>query len=129
MRRKTATTAAGQKPSGFSRVVLAGGRLPGVETGMSYGTPALRVKGKLFARVWEDGETLVLKVDFDSRDAMLKAQPGIFFVTDHYRGYPAVLARLSMVKNPQLRILLEDSWRFTAPKKLLAQLARAVSSD
>jgi hypothetical protein len=122
MKRKTATTAARPKPSGFSRVALAGGQLPGVEAGLSYGTPALRVKGKLFARLWEDGETLVLKVDFDSRDAMLKAQPGIFFVTDHYRGYPAVLVRLPKVKDTQLRILLEDAWRFSAPKKMLQQL-------
>ena len=109
------------KQKGFARVQHAARHLPLVEASLSYGTPALKVKGKLFARLWEDDATLVLKVDFDSRDAMLLAQPGIFFITDHYRGYPAVLVRLSKVKDAQLRTLLEDSWRFTAPKKLVQQ--------
>lgn len=59
-----------------------------MEAGLSSGTPALKVKGKLLARLWEDGETLVLKVD----------------------------------KDAQLRALLEDSWRFTAPKKLAREI-------
>ena len=122
MTRKPAPEPAKSNSVGFSRVVRAASHLPGVEKGLSYGTPALKVKGKLLARMWEDGETLVLKVDFDSRDAMLKAYPGRFFVTDHYRGYPAVLVRLPKVTDSQLRVLLEDSWRFTAPKQLLQGL-------
>ena len=39
-------------------------RLPEVEAGLSSGTPALKVKGKLFARVWEDGETLVMSASW-----------------------------------------------------------------
>jgi hypothetical protein len=93
-----------------------------VEAGLSYGAPALKVKGTLFARLWEEGETLVLKVDFDSREAMLKAHPDIFFITDHYRGYPAVLVRLAKAPDTQLRTPLEDSWRFTAPKQLVHRL-------
>jgi len=60
----------------------------------------------------------VLKVNFDSRDAMLTAHPDVYFITDHCRGYPAVLVRLSKVRHAQLGALLEDSWRFSAPKKL-----------
>jgi hypothetical protein len=118
---RTPSAAARPKPDGFARLQAAAKHLPGVEPGLSYGTPALKVKGKLFARLWEDGETLVLRVDFESRDAMLQSQPGRFFVTDHYRGYPAVLVRLPKVKDAELRTLLEDAWRFTAPKRLLAQ--------
>jgi hypothetical protein len=33
--------------------------LPDVEEGTSYGTPALKVKGALMTRLWEDGQTLV----------------------------------------------------------------------
>ncbi len=42
-------------------------RLPGTEEGPCYGTPGFRVKRKLFARMLEDGKSLVLKIDFDSR--------------------------------------------------------------
>jgi hypothetical protein len=99
--------------------------LPGVEEGTSYSTPALRVKGKFFARLWEDGETLVLKVGFDARDILLQSQPDVFFVTDHYAGYPAILVRLPRVDPEQLRDLLEEAWRLNAPKRLAAGAAKS----
>lgn len=110
------------KADGFSRLKRAARAFPEAEAGLSYGTPALKVRRKLFARLLEDGQTLVLKADFDSRDAMLKAQPDIFFITDHYRDYPAVLVRLSRVRDARLRGLVEDSWRLAAPKTLISQL-------
>ena len=94
--------------------------LPAVEEGSSYGTPAFRVRGKLFARMWEDGETLVLKIGFDARELLMQADPKTFYITDHYRGYPCVLVRLPVTEPGQLRDLLEEAWRFNAPKRLAA---------
>ncbi|PYQ65355.1 MAG: hypothetical protein DMF53_05705 [Acidobacteria bacterium] len=59
--------------------------LPGVEEGPCYGTPGLRVRGRLFARLWEDGETLVLKVGFDAREMLMAANPETFYITDQDR--------------------------------------------
>lgn len=97
-----------------------GSGLPGVEEGTSYGTPALKVKGKLFARLWEDGETLVLRVNPFERPYLLDADPAAFFLTDHYRDYPWVLVRLAAVDPAVMRERLEDAWRLCAPKKLVA---------
>ena len=94
--------------------------LPGVEEGPCYGTPGFRVRGKLIARLKEDGETLVLRVGFDEREMLMEAAPETFFITDHYRAYPAVLARLATVEPGTLRRLLEQHWRTVAPKKLVA---------
>lgn len=99
--------------------------LPGVEEGTSYGTPALRVRGKLFLRLWEDGETLVLRTDEYERDFLLESDPAAFFVTDHYRGYPIVLVRLAAVRPERLRPLVVDSWRRHAPRRLVAEWERA----
>ena len=96
--------------------------LPGVEEGPCYGTPGLRVRGKLFARLWEDGETLVLKVGFDAREMLMAAHPETFFITDHYAGYPYVLVRLPQVKREQIEHLIEEAWRLNAPKRLVAEL-------
>jgi hypothetical protein len=52
--------------------------LPGAEEGTSYGTPAFKVKGKLFARQHQDGESLVVGVDFDERAEMMSADPEKF---------------------------------------------------
>ena len=97
--------------------------LPGVEEGTSYGTPAFKVRGKLLARLREDGETLVLRVGFDLRDLLMNADPETFFVTDHYLGYPYVLVRLPRVARTRLRDVLEDAWKHSAPKTLLATYA------
>jgi len=94
--------------------------LPGVEEGTSYRTPAFKVRGKLIARLREDGETLVVKVGFELRDFLMNADPETFYITDHYRGYPAVLVRLPLVDRARLREVLEEAWKHSAPKTLLA---------
>ena len=95
-------------------------RLPGVEEGTSYGTPALKVRGKLFARLKEDGETLVLRTDAFEREHLLRAAPDVFFITDHYRDHPWVLVRLAKVKRTQLAELLDGAWHRVAPKRMRA---------
>jgi len=94
--------------------------LPGVEEGTSYGTPAFKLRGKLLARLREDGETLALRVGFDLRDLLMNADPETFYVTDHYRGYPFVLVRLPHVARARLRDVLEEAWKYSTPKALLA---------
>jgi len=94
---------------------------PGVEEGPCYGTPGLRVRGRLFARLWEDGETLVLKVGFDAREMLMAANPETFYITDHYVGYPYVLVRLPQVGREQIEHLIEEAWRLNAPKRLVVE--------
>src|SRR5439155_12825854 len=99
------------------RIALA---FPGVEEGPCYGTPGFRVRGKFLARMKEDGETLVVKCGDDERDFRMQADPDTFFITDHYRGYPTVLVRLTRVAAADLRAVIEEAWRRSAPKRLIA---------
>ena len=105
------------KPAMFDTVCEIARTLPGAEESTSYGTPAFKVKGKLFARFHQDGESLVVRVDFDEREEMMSADPEKFYITDHYRNYPWILVRLSKVRPDQLRDLLLGSWRRAAPKE------------
>jgi hypothetical protein len=91
--------------------------LPDATEGTSYGTPGFYRKKKLFARLHQDGESLVLKVDFDTRDGLLEAAPDVFFVTAHYDGYPAVLLRMAKASEVLVKHVLADAWAFAAPKK------------
>lgn len=79
------------------------------------------MRGKLLARLREDGRTLVLKCDLIQREMLLQVAPEVFFVTDHYRDYPLVLIDLPKVSRKALTGLLEDAWRPLAGKKLLAE--------
>jgi hypothetical protein len=79
--------------------------LPGTEESTSYRTPAMKVGGKLIARLKEDGETLVVPMPIADRDVRT-AEPDVFSVTDHYRPWPYVLVRLGKITRTDLGELL-----------------------
>jgi hypothetical protein len=58
-------------------------------------------------------------IDLGEREALLQGQPGAFFSTPHYDGYPYVLVRLEAVDPEELAELIEDAWRIRAPKRLV----------
>jgi hypothetical protein len=95
--------------------------LPGVEEYTCYGTPALRVRKKLMARLREDGETLVVKCEDSRRELLMQLDPATYFMEDHYTGYPVVLVRLPRVKPDSLQKLLEDAWTGLASARQRAQ--------
>src|ERR1700723_1830616 len=95
----------------FDSVRKIGLALPGVEESTAYGSPALKVRGKLLAcvpthRSAEPG-SLMVRVGFDDRAELLAAAPDVYYVTDHYLGYSAVLVRFSRVTQDVLRDLLD----------------------
>jgi hypothetical protein len=95
--------------------------LPGVEEYTCYGTPAVRVRKKLIARLREDGDSLVVKIEDSRRELLLQVDPETYFTEPHYLGYPVILVRLSRVQEDSLRRLLEDAWRALASKQQLAE--------
>jgi hypothetical protein len=106
----------------WERLCALGCELPEVSEGVWYRTPSLQVRGKSFVRLKEDGQTVVFLVDgVDEQEFLIEAQPDVFFITDHYRGWPAVLARLAKLRVPEARVRLERAWRQKAPKTLLKQ--------
>ncbi len=110
---------AGRRGITWQQFCAAALRLPGVEEGTSYATPALFVRKKLLARLKEDGETAAVRVDFLDRDVLLEADPDAFYLTDHYRAYPLVLMRLAAVRNAVALRLIELAWRLVAPTALV----------
>ena len=109
----------------FDTVRSIGLALPGVEESTAYGSPALKVHGKLLACIpvnpsAEPG-SLAVRVDFDDRAELIAADPDVYYVTDHYVGYNAVLVRLSRVNTDVLRDLLGMAHKFvtrnTAPRR------------
>lgn len=95
--------------------------LPDVEDSTMYGKLALKVRGKLLACLASnksaEPDTLVVKIDFEQRDALLAEAPETYYLTDHYGGYPSVLVRLSRINADQLRDLLSASWHFVTKQQ------------
>jgi hypothetical protein len=104
----------------FDTVRKIGLALPGVVDSTAYGSPALKVRGKLLAclaahRSAEPG-SLVVCVDFNDRAELLAAAPDTYYVTHHYVAYQSVLVRLSQVTPDVLRDLLGMSHKFVTRK-------------
>lgn len=95
--------------------------LPETAEGPCYGTPGFRVKGKLFARIREEGDVLVVFVaDLEEKAALLASEPDVLFTTPHYDEHASVLVRMGAIEEDELAELLTDAWRARAPKRLLA---------
>jgi hypothetical protein len=99
-----------------------------------------RVKDKLF--VWErplrrsdlealgerapDGPILGVRVEhLVAKEALLADDPGVFFTTPHFDGYPAVLVRLDRIAAGELEELITEAWLARAPKRLVTAYMEA----
>lgn len=103
----------GKKKSGVSyktarALALA---LPDVEEYTSYGTPAFRTRGRMMARLREDGETMVVKTGHGENEYLIASDPDVYFSTDHYAGYDVVLVRLDQIARGALAVRLEEAWQ------------------
>lgn len=104
----------------FDTVRKIGLALPDVEEATSWGVPSLKVRGQLLACVpshksAEPG-SLVVRVDIGERAHLLEDAPELYYVTDHYVGYSAVLVRLSRIDEGMLRDLLSMAYKFVTSK-------------
>jgi hypothetical protein len=112
------------RKTGMSHAVLRRIALsfPAASEGTSWGAPSFLVAGKFFTRLRSEDDSLVLVVgSIDERDMLLESDPALFHITDHYRNYPAVLARRTVIDVATLRGMLERRWRVIAPKKLVRE--------
>lgn len=116
-------------PASYDTVRRLALALPKVVEGTCYGTPSLHVGRALLARLREDGETLVLKVEPALREQLFASEPDTFYTTDHYRDYPVMLINLLAVRESALPALVEGAWRTVAPKRLLAAFDQARQSS
>jgi hypothetical protein len=112
---------AGTKSDPFDKVRKAASSLPDVSEGTSWGVPALKVHGTMFACIatnkQAEPETLVARLSFVDRDWLIAHDPAVFYLKPHYLNYPCVLVRLRRIKAKDLRELLVNSREFVAALK------------
>ena len=99
------------KPETVRELALA---LPTVVERLCYGTPGFYVRKKIFARLLEDGDSVVVRVENDRRAVLMKSNPQSFYITDHYRNYPMLIVRLSTVDPAELHELLKEAWQLAS---------------
>jgi hypothetical protein len=110
--------------TGFDAVHAIAAALPGVEETITWGAPTLKVRGRMFvcmaSHKTAEPNTLVVRMDIPDRDALIDEDPDVYYLKDHYVGYPCVLVRLSRVHPDALRDLVQGAYRLvsrTAPSR------------
>ena len=93
---------------------------PGVYEKSSYGTPAFFVAKRLFTQIGSHKrkDIMLLTQSFEERDHLIEADPDTFYITDHFKNYKGLLARIDRLDATTFRALLERRWRAIAPKTL-----------
>ena len=95
----------------FEDVRTLAAKLPDAEESTSYRTPAFKVRGRLFARLHEDGTTLVVKGELEDRLGLPQTNPQVFYNTLHYAQTDMFLIRLPKVDLTELERLLHNSYQ------------------
>jgi hypothetical protein len=90
--------------------------LPGAEETTTYGQPCFKVNGRPFVNTGRVEGAIVTRAPDEERDLLIRARPDAYFVTDHYRGWEAVLVRLDAVDEDELAGRIEDSFAFIESK-------------
>jgi len=90
--------------------------LPNVEEGTAWGFPAFRVGGKLCLVFRTDLDSILIPTSFEQRDAMIEEDPETYWLTDHHRKFPCILAKISRLRAGDVEDLVRMGWR-SVPEK------------
>ena len=105
----------------FDTIREIGEQLAGTEVGTAYGSPALKVNGRMYAVIpinkeAEPNSLAVYLADFEQREVLLAEDPGTYYVKPHYEPYPMVIVRLACVTRDALKDLLRGAHRVAGNK-------------
>jgi hypothetical protein len=93
--------------------------LPDTELSTSYGKPAVKVasNGRAFLYTCHEQETSFgVGIDLDTVEILKETDPGTFWQSPHYEGWPAVLIRFGTADPDRVRSVIERSREWTAAK-------------
>ncbi|HEU4945849.1 MAG TPA: MmcQ/YjbR family DNA-binding protein [Kribbella sp.] len=97
--------------------------LPGVDEEEGWaGQPAFRVRKKGFAYLSADGTTLLLKALREEQEALVAEDPEVYSASFVSGRFGWLDVELAGADEEELRELVVEAWRVTAPKSLAAGL-------
>ena len=94
--------------------------LPGVKESSVHGVPSLKMSGRLLAcpalHKSAEANSLMVRIGFEQRAALLADDARRYYITDHYVEHPSVLVRLAEIDRQSLQDLLRMSWKFVTSR-------------
>jgi len=100
----------------FEDVREIGAQLPQVKATADKLGVALKIGREILActAIHKSAEpnSLMIRLGFERREALVSDNPETFYLTAHYESYPVVLVRLPEVSRANLHELLKEAWEF-----------------
>jgi len=94
--------------------------LPEAEERETWGEATFRVRDRIFMILASNGKTVAVKATLEDQAALITADPGTFSVASYVGRFGWTRVQLATVDPDEMRELVTDAWRATAPKRLLA---------
>ncbi|QNA83586.1 hypothetical protein G4G27_05915 [Sphingomonas sp. So64.6b] len=95
-------------------------KLTDTELSTSYGSPAIKTvsNGRVFLHPSRDAGSFVLAIDRDTKEMLMETDPGTFWQTPHYEGWPGVLVRYDSDDPDRVFATIERSrdWSAARPR-------------
>ena len=85
----------------------------------TWGTPTFRVRKKIFVMFAEGQREAWLKSTHDEQRALTQTNPETFFVPPYVGPSGWVGVRFQTADRDEMRELVTEAWRMTAPKRLV----------
>jgi hypothetical protein len=95
--------------------------LPDTEQSTSYGKPAVRIRGKAFVYPGRERGSFAIASPLVEKELLMETDPDIFWETDHYRGWPAVLVRYDSSDGERIENVIIRAWWDRASKAQRAE--------
>jgi hypothetical protein len=93
--------------------------LPEAEERETWGDPTFRVRDKIFVILRADGKRASLKATRDEQRAVVSENPNVFYLPEYVARHGWIGVRLPNVDPEEMRELITEAWRLTAPKRLV----------
>jgi hypothetical protein len=95
--------------------------LPEVEEKLTWEVDVtFRVRDKIFVIMGQDGSGASVKASLEAQQALVASDPETFRVSAYVGRYGWTSVDLARVDADEMRELIEEAWRRTASKKLVA---------
>lgn len=101
----------------FRRLALA---LPEAVEQETWGHPTFRVRAKMFAAMSTEGDSASVKASREAQAALVGSEPETFSVAKYVGQHGWIGIRLERVDPDEAAELLDEAWRATAPKRVVA---------
>ena len=95
--------------------------LPEAEERETWGEATFRVRDRIFLMASPDGKGASVKASLEAQEALVRSEPATFSVASYVGRYGWIAVDLGRVDPDEMRELVAEAWRMTAPKRLVVE--------